>query len=123
LLDDIEGVLDADSIRKPNAAALDGSGKGDARIPVPQMSAFLDVDSGDGIRGAEAPPIVAVRSFETENARAGVGVACAEAAGLNFGGARGVDVESCRQRAVDGISDFKAIEENIAVSPERAPAM
>src|SRR5258708_25649702 len=75
------------------------------------MSAFLDVDSGDGIRGAEAPPIVAVGSFETENARTGVGIGRAEAAGLNFSGARGIDVEACRQRAVDRIADFKAIEE------------
>ncbi len=111
MFDDVEGVLDADGIRKPKAAAHDGSGKSDARIPIPEMSAFLDVDSGSGVGRAEAPAIVAVGSFKTENARAGVGIACAEAAGLHFGGARGVDVEARRQRAIDRIADFKAIEE------------
>ena len=81
LFDDVEGVLDADGIRKPKAAALDGSGKSDARIPISEMSAFLDVDSGSGVGRAEAPAIFAVGSFKTENARARVGIACAEAAG------------------------------------------
>ncbi len=111
LIDDVEGVLDADGIRKPKAAALDGSGKSDARIPISEMSAFLDVDSGSGVGRAEAPAIFAVGSFKTENARARVSIACAEAAGLDCGGARGVNVEACRQCAVDRIADFKAIEE------------
>ena len=111
LFDDVEGVLDADGIGKPEAAALNGSRKSDARIPIPEMSALLDVDSGSGVGRAEAPAIIAVGSFKTENARTGVGIACAEAAGLNFSGARVVDVEARRQRAVDRIADFKAIEE------------
>src|SRR5579872_3500636 len=37
-----EGVLKADGIGKPEAAALDGAGEGKAGIPVAQMDAFLD---------------------------------------------------------------------------------
>src|SRR5277367_5391832 len=75
------------------------------------MDAFLDVDAGSGISGTEAPAVVAVGSVEAENICTGMSVACAETAGLDFGGARGVDVEARGELAVYGIADFKAIEQ------------
>jgi hypothetical protein len=37
-------------------------------------------------------------------------VACAETTGLNFSGARSVDVEPCGERAADRITKFEAVE-------------
>lgn len=94
LLYDGENVLDADGIGKPETAAKDGTGKRETRIPIAEVKAFLNVDAGNGIGGAETPLVVAIRSFEAEDIRAGVGIGGTEAAGLDFGGARGVDVEA-----------------------------
>ena len=109
--DDDEGVLKADGIGEPKAAALDGTGKREARIPVAEVDAFLDVDAGNGVSGAETPAVVAVGSFEAENVCAGVGVACAEIRGLDFGSAGGVNVEARGELIVDRIADFEAVEE------------
>lgn len=110
LFNDSEDVLKADGIGKPKAAAPDGAGESEARIPVAEMEAFLKVDAGSGIGGAEAPAIVAIGSFEVEDIRAGMSVASAEIAGLDFGGACGVDIEARGELAVDGVTDFEAVE-------------
>ena len=118
--DDGECVLNADRIGKPKAAALDGSREIEARIPVAEVNAFLDVDAGSGIGGAEAPAVVAIGSVEAEDICAGMSVACAEAAGLDFGCTRGVDVEARGELAVHGIADFKAIEKILCFAGTRA---
>src|SRR5580692_12901942 len=84
------------------------------------MNAFLDVDARSGIGGAEAPAVVAIGSVKTENIRAGMSVACAEAAGLDFGGACGVDVETRRELAVHGVADFEAVEQVLRFAGTRA---
>jgi len=103
-------VLNADGIEKPEAAALDGAGESQARVPIAKVRTFLNVDAGKRIGGAEAPAIVAVRGFKTEDGCAGVSVGRTEATGLNFGGARSVDIETRREDAVDRISDFESVE-------------
>ena len=118
--DDGESVLNADRIGKPKAAALDGSRESETRIPVAEVNAFLDVDAGSGIGGAEAPAVVAIGSVEAENVCAGMSVACAEAAGLDFGGARGVDVEARGELAIYGIADFEAVEQVLRFAGTRA---
>ena len=118
--DDRERVLKADRIREPKAAALDGTGERESRIPVAEMSAFLNVDAGDGIGGAKAPAVVAVGSFQAENAGAGMSVGGSDAARLDFRGAGSVDVEARGQRAVGGIANFKAVEEILRIRGARA---
>src|SRR5580693_7378515 len=111
LFDDGEGVLNADRIREPEAAALDGAGKSEARVPVAKVDAFLDVDARGGVGSAEAPAVVAIGSIETKNTGTCVRVASAEISSLDFGGASGVNVEARGELAVDGIADFEAVEE------------
>ena len=111
LIDDDEGVLEADGIGEPETAALERAGEVEARIPVSQMDAFLNIDAGNGVGGAEAPAVVAVGSFEAEDVCAGVGIACAEIGGLDFGSAGGVDVEAGGELVVDRIADFETVEE------------
>src|SRR5580692_1867852 len=53
LIDDGVDVLKADGIGEPEAAALDGAGNIEARIPVAEVDALLNVDAGEGIGGAE----------------------------------------------------------------------
>jgi len=84
------------------------------------VNAFLNVDAGGGIGGAETPAVVAIGSIETENVCAGMSVACAEAAGLDFGGACGVDVETRGELAVNGVADFKAVEQVLRFAGTRA---
>src|SRR4029077_13533707 len=60
LADQRKCVLQADGIRKPEAAVLDGARKRKTRIPVSQAHALLNVDAGDWIGGADAPLVVAV---------------------------------------------------------------
>jgi len=109
--DDDEGVLKADGIGKPKATAPDGAGEVEARIPVSEVHAFLDVDAGNGVGGAETPAVVAVGSLEAEDVCAGVGVACTEIGGLDFGSASGVDVEARGELVVDRIADFETVEQ------------
>jgi hypothetical protein len=111
LFNDGEGVLDADRIREPEAAALEGTGESEARVPVAEVDAFLDVDAGKGIGGAEAPAVVAIGSLETEDAGACVCVTGAEISRLDFGGAGGIDIEARGELAVDGIADFETVKE------------
>ena len=111
LFDESESVLEANGIGKPEAAANDGAGESETGIPIAEMEAFLDVDAGSGIGRAEAPFVVAVGSIEAKDVCAGMRVAGAEAAGLDVGSARGVDVEARSELAVDGIADFEAVEE------------
>ncbi len=87
-------MLKADGIGEPETAALNGAGEIEAWKPTAEMDAFLDINAGRGIGGAEAPAIVAVGSFEAENVCAGVRVARAEIASLDFSGARGVHIEA-----------------------------
>src|SRR5258708_9683574 len=63
-------VLQADGIRKPEAAPHDGARKSKARIPVSQAHAILNIDAGDWISRAEAPLVVAFGRFQIQNARA-----------------------------------------------------
>ena len=120
LIDDDVDVLNADGIGEPEAAALERAGEIEARVPVAEMDAFLNVNARDGVGGAETPAVVAVGSFEAEDAGAGVGVTGAEVGRLDFGGAGGVDVEAGGERVVDGIADFKAVEEILRFAGARA---
>src|ERR1700686_3491600 len=80
------------------------------------MEAVVNIDSGGGIGGAEAPAVVAIGSFEAEDVCAGMSVGGSEAAGLDFGGARGIDVEGGSELAIHGIADFEAVEEVLRFS-------
>lgn len=120
LFDDGERVLNADGIGEPEAAAKNGAGESEAGIPVAEVDAFLNVDAGSGIGGAEAPLVVAVGSFEAENVCAGMRVAGAEAAGLDFGGASGVDIEASGESAVGRIAEIEAVEEILRFAGTRA---
>src|SRR5260221_6419334 len=103
-----EIVLYADRVREPQSPALNGTGKRKSRIPVSQMGFLLHVNAGDGIRGAEPPPVVSIGSFETKDARAGVGVARSKPPRLHFRCTRGVDIESCGQCPAHRIANFKS---------------
>ena len=120
LIDDHVDVLNADGIGEPETAALEGTGEVEARVPVAEMDAFLNVDTGKRVGGAETPAVVAVGSFEAEDAGAGVGVTGAEIGGLDFGGAGGVDVEAGGKSVVDGVADFEAVEEILRFAGTRA---
>ena len=109
--DDGEGVLKADGIGEPEAAALDRAGKRETRIPVAEVDAFLDVDARNWVGGAEAPAVVAVVIFEAEDVCAAVGIACTEIRGLHFGSAGGVNVEARGELVVNRIADLETIEE------------
>ena len=109
-------MLNADRIGKPKAAALDGAGKGKARIPVTEMDAFLNVDAGGGIGGAETPAVIAFGSFQAEDVGAGMRRGGADVTGLDFRGASGVHVETSGELAIDGVADFEAVEEVLGFS-------
>src|SRR5690348_11652025 len=104
-------VLEACRVGEPKAAANDWSRKIETRIPVSQMEAVLSVDAGRGISRAEPPTVIAIRSLKTQNVCAGVGIGGADTAGLNFGGARGVDIEARGELAIHGIADFETVEQ------------
>ncbi len=89
---------------------MNGAGNIEARVPVAEVKPFLNVNAGDGVGGAEAPTVVTVGSFEAENVGAGVRVTGAKIGGLDFGGARGVNVEPRGESVVDGIADFETVE-------------
>jgi hypothetical protein len=80
------------------------------------MNALVNIDAGGGIGGAKAPAVVAIGGFEAEDVCTGMGVACAEAAGLDFGGPRGVDVEARGKLAIYRVADFEAVEEILGFS-------
>src|ERR1700722_10939739 len=80
------------------------------------MNTLINIDAGGGIGGAEAPAVVAIGGFQAEDVCPGMSVACAEAAGLDFGGARSVDVEARSELAVYRVADFKAIEQVLGFS-------
>ncbi len=75
LLDDAEGMLHGNRIRKPKPPVLDWSGEREPRIPVSEVRAFLNVDAGSGVGGSESPPVIAVGSFEIQYACARVRIA------------------------------------------------
>src|ERR1700676_73559 len=114
--DDSKSVLEADRIGKPEAAVLDGAGEIESWVPVPEVEAMVNINAGCGIGGTEAPAVVTIRGFEAEDVCAGMGVRGTEAAGLDFGGARGIDVEAGSELAIHGIADFEAVEEVLRFS-------
>src|SRR5580704_2728355 len=80
------------------------------------MNTLVNIDAGGGIGSAKAPAVVAIGGFEAEDVCAGMSIGCAEAAGLDFGGARGVDVEARGELAIYRVADFEAVEEVLGFS-------
>src|SRR5215469_382566 len=68
LFDDTKSMLDAYGIGKPKASSFEGPGKSKSRIPVSEVRAFLNIDAGERIGGAEAPSVVTIGSFEAKDA-------------------------------------------------------
>src|SRR5258708_6040734 len=64
LFDDRESVLQAEEVGKPKPPALDRSRKRKSGIPVSEVRAFLNVNTGDRIRRAKAPAVISVGSLE-----------------------------------------------------------
>ena len=80
------------------------------------MDAFLNVDAGGGIGGAEAPAVIAFGSFQAEDVGSGMRRGGADVTGLDFRGASGVHVETSGELAIDGVADFEAVEEVLGFS-------
>src|SRR5580692_879735 len=80
------------------------------------MNTLVNIDAGGGIGSAKTPAVVAIGGFQAEDVCPGMSVGCAEAAGLDFGGARGVDVEARGELAIYGIADFETVEEVLGFS-------
>src|SRR5580700_11840239 len=80
------------------------------------MNALVNIDARGGIGSAKAPAVVTIGSFKAEDVCTGMSVGSAEAAGLDFGGARGVDVEARGELTIYRIADFEAVEEVLGFS-------
>src|ERR1700758_5288193 len=91
LLHNSKSMLNADRIRKPEAAADERPGKSEPRIPVSQVYALLNVDAGARIGGPEAPAVVPIRSYEAQNIGPGVRIGRINPSRLDFRGPRGIN--------------------------------
>src|SRR6266567_678607 len=56
------------------------------------------------------------RGYQSQDGRAGVRVSRANPPGLDFGGPRGIHVETRGQRAVDGVPNLKSIQQILRLS-------
>ena len=114
--DGVHAVEAVEPVVKPGAPLGQRPGELQPRRPFIHMEAAIGGNSGDEIRDAEAPAVVAHLGGEVEDAGGASAIVGREAAVLHVHGLDGFDVDARLQAAGHGIGNVEAIERVVGLA-------